>query len=94
MVLALGFGIFKQRIFIKPFAVQENWRSNLDSVIEGKYANGLGWCVRKLRELTSKLRTGGTLDIFEKLAHDTVKKLNLIFGEFAGSKDKEIGHFS
>ena len=83
MVLALGFSILKQRICIKSLTVQENWSGNLDSVIECEYANGLGWRVRKFGKSTSKLRAGGTLDIFQKLAHDTVEQLNLIFGELS-----------
>ncbi len=83
MVLAFNFGIFEQQLFIKPFTVQENWTSDLDSVIECERANGLGWRIRTFGKSTSKLRAGGTLDIFQQLAHNTVEQLNLIFGEFA-----------
>src|SRR5664279_753385 len=89
MVLALGSRILDQCIFVKPCTVREDWPGNLDRVIECEFSNDLARCVRKFRKSTSKLRTGGTLNVLEKLTHDIVEQLDLISGEFARSKNKD-----
>jgi len=49
---------------------------------------------QKVSQVYFQTAPGRTLNVFEKLTHDIVEQLDLIFGESARSKNKEVGHSS
>ena len=72
--------------------MQQDGSGNFNQIIGCKNANDVWWRVGKPGDPVAELRAGGALDIFEKLAHDIVEQLDLIFGEIARSDDEEVGH--
>ena len=61
---------------------------NLDRVVKRKLADDFGRGIRKLCQASSKLRAGCPLNIFDKLPHNIVEKLDLILGEPSRPNDE------